>query len=342
MPGAEAGARNPQNGNPWRNPAYNDTTGTFNYAQLRYSDTLRLTPTTPVGGFYFDIDSDSIPDRGVDFVINGFGAAGKQYTSTALIREAVNRGVCPAQPPSHIASLPQTRDFWRWRDGDLWIDSARSKLPDLLSIVIATDTDHVQSARDHPHIYTQYERFRSSGIRFTRLNPDRAYVEHCLGHAQPAAKDNAAFVEYTRLTIRERLEPEIIPDSILSMGAACELADRTCANDITPNLNAVIQCHSTDVPRGAGSLPTDRQLLQNHPNPFNASTLISFGLPEMSFVSLRVFDALGRDLATLVAEELPAGTYLERWDARGQASGVYFYRLQTGSFVETRKLLLLR
>jgi hypothetical protein len=88
--------------------------------------------------------------------------------------------------------------------------------------------------------------------------------------------------------------------------------------------------------------PREFALCQNYPNPFNPATTISFSLPRKSFVSLKVFDALGREVAILLADELPAGTYARQWNAAGLASGVYFYRLQAGLFSETRKLILLR
>ena len=89
-------------------------------------------------------------------------------------------------------------------------------------------------------------------------------------------------------------------------------------------------------------LPTHFNLDQNYPNPFNPATTISFGLPSKSFVSLKVFDALGREIATVVSEELFAGNYSKNWNAYGMPSGVYFYRMQSGSFAETKKLVLLR
>jgi hypothetical protein len=303
---------------------------------------LRLTPTTLIGGFYFDINNNGVPNRGTDFIINGFGAAGKQYTSTTLIQEAVNRGVYPPVPPSHIASLSQTQEFWKWRNGDLWIDSARNKLPNLMFITIATDSDHVQSAKDHPHIYIQYEHFRSSGVRFVRLNPDRAYVEYCLGYTQPAAKDNDAFVQYTRLTIRDKFEPEIIPDTINSAASVSELADRTCSNNITTNLTSVIYCTTTGIQNINNNIPNEVQLFQNYPNPFNPKTRIGFRIADYGFVSLKVFDVLGREVRTLVSEELKVGSYETTFDASGLASGVYYYRLKAGEFVSTKKLLLLR
>lgn len=86
----------------------------------------------------------------------------------------------------------------------------------------------------------------------------------------------------------------------------------------------------------------DFSLIQNYPNPFNSSTTIAFNLRSKSFVSLKIFDALGKEVATLVSEELPAGTYTRQWSAVNMPSGVYFNRLQTGSFTETKKLILQR
>jgi hypothetical protein len=98
----------------------------------------------------------------------------------------------------------------------------------------------------------------------------------------------------------------------------------------------------TSVERLSTDLPTHFSLDQNYPNPFNPSTTISFRLPSQSFVTLRVFDALGREVSILLTGELPVGTYARQWNAAGLPSGVYFYRLQAGSFTETKKLLLLR
>jgi photosystem II stability/assembly factor-like uncharacterized protein len=91
-----------------------------------------------------------------------------------------------------------------------------------------------------------------------------------------------------------------------------------------------------------GSLPATFSLEQNYPNPFNPSTTIVFHLPGRSFVSLKVFDVLGREIATLVSQELLAGDFPVTWDATAFPSGVYFYQLRGDSFVETKKLVLLR
>ncbi len=88
--------------------------------------------------------------------------------------------------------------------------------------------------------------------------------------------------------------------------------------------------------------PTAFELFQNYPNPFNPVTMISYQLAVNSSVSVRVYDPLGREVATLVNEQKQAGTYTLRWDASNCASGIYFYRLQAGKFSDTKKLLFLK
>jgi hypothetical protein len=98
----------------------------------------------------------------------------------------------------------------------------------------------------------------------------------------------------------------------------------------------------TSVEMLSTNVPTHFGLDQNYPNPFNPATTISFRLSSQSFVSLKVFNALGREVSILLEKELPAGTYVQRWDAEALPSGVYFCRLQAGSFTETKKLILQR
>ena len=98
----------------------------------------------------------------------------------------------------------------------------------------------------------------------------------------------------------------------------------------------------TAVKESKSELPTTYSLSQNYPNPFNPSTTISFALPSRSFVSLKVFDILGRDVSTIVSGELQAGTYTRQWNAANMASGVYFYRIESGSFTDVKKMILLK
>ncbi|MFN3345045.1 MAG: T9SS type A sorting domain-containing protein, partial [Chloroherpetonaceae bacterium] len=88
--------------------------------------------------------------------------------------------------------------------------------------------------------------------------------------------------------------------------------------------------------------PTTFKLSQNYPNPFNPTTTITYQLASSSDVKLEVFDVLGRKVATLVNARQNAGEHSVNFNATNLASGVYFYRLQAGSFVETKKMMLVK
>lgn len=105
----------------------------------------------------------------------------------------------------------------------------------------------------------------------------------------------------------------------------------------------------TSVGSSSENSPTEFFLRQNFPNPFNPSTKISFSIPNEEFVSLKVFNSLGEEVAELVNETKPAGNYSISFDAGGQSgevrnlsSGVYFYKITAGNFLETKKMIYLR
>lgn len=89
-------------------------------------------------------------------------------------------------------------------------------------------------------------------------------------------------------------------------------------------------------------LPTAFALHQNYPNPFNPSTKIRFTLPRREFVSLKIYNLIGQEISTLVSENIPIGTHEIEWNPHDLPSGIYFCRLQAGSFTETKKLILIR
>ncbi|MCW9096650.1 MAG: YCF48-related protein, partial [Ignavibacteriaceae bacterium] len=90
------------------------------------------------------------------------------------------------------------------------------------------------------------------------------------------------------------------------------------------------------------NIPTNYNLNQNFPNPFNPSTKIKFSIPKTSKVTIKIYDILGNEIETLVNEEKPTGTYEITWNAENSPSGVYFYQLRTGEFVETKKMILIK
>ena len=88
--------------------------------------------------------------------------------------------------------------------------------------------------------------------------------------------------------------------------------------------------------------PTNYSLAQNYPNPFNPITIISYSIKQDGLVSLKVYDILGNEVANLVSNQEIAGSYSVNFDASDLPSGIYFYRLTSGNFTETKKLLLLK
>jgi len=89
-------------------------------------------------------------------------------------------------------------------------------------------------------------------------------------------------------------------------------------------------------------IPTEYALRQNYPNPFNPTSTIRYSLPQRGHVQLKVYDILGKQVATLVNEDKPVGHHRVEFDASDLTSGVYYYRLRCNGFVETKKLVLLR
>lgn len=88
--------------------------------------------------------------------------------------------------------------------------------------------------------------------------------------------------------------------------------------------------------------PASFELKQNFPNPFNPTTTINYSLPNSSFVKLVVYNSIGQEIATLVNETIAAGNHSVEFDASNLSSGIYFYKLQAGSFVDTKKMILLK
>ncbi len=107
---------------------------------------------------------------------------------------------------------------------------------------------------------------------------------------------------------------------------------------------------TSGISENKNDLPSGFNLSQNYPNPFNPTTKIKYTIPNViasgtkqtQLVTLKVFDVLGNEIVTLVNEEKPAGSYEMNFKAKGLSSGIYFYKLQTGSFVETRKMVLMK
>jgi hypothetical protein len=142
----------------------------------------------------------------------------------------------------------------------------------------------------------------------------------------------------------------IMADQAITMNTGALLEGRALAriagvaldgDTINADISTAINESNTDI------LPISFELEQNYPNPFNPTTSIRFGLPTKSHVSIKVYNLLGQEITSLVNEELSAGTHTTEWDGRDKsrtevASGIYFYKLIAGDFVDTKKMMLIK
>jgi len=108
------------------------------------------------------------------------------------------------------------------------------------------------------------------------------------------------------------------------------------------SLQIMLDSPISNIEDEAQTIPSSYGLEQNYPNPFNPATSMQYAIGSRQFVTLKVYDLLGREVVTLVNEEKPAGHYKVSFDASGLTSGIYFYQLQTSTFSETKKMVLIR
>jgi len=98
----------------------------------------------------------------------------------------------------------------------------------------------------------------------------------------------------------------------------------------------------TGISHNGNEIPAVYTLGQNYPNPFNPNTKIEFSIPKDGFVSLKVYDVLGREVASIIDKDFKAGSYTVDYDAAKLSTGIYFYTLTSGNFIETKKMILVK
>ncbi len=198
----------------------------------------------------------------------------------------------------------------------------------------------LQVAYTFSQLPTRFSAYVKSNI----MPGDRAYIIVSLmrGDSVIASQDSCTFkIDSTisQCTYREfplTIQSNLIPDSLVII-VASGLGSGQAGTELIVD----------DLAFGTGSasvspkeLPGSFSLHQNYPNPFNPSTTIAYALSASGFVTLNVYDVLGRKVASPVNGMEGRGNHSVMWDARNQPSGVYYYRLTTGNFSETRKLVL--
>jgi len=115
-----------------------------------------------------------------------------------------------------------------------------------------------------------------------------------------------------------------------------------CAKMVIGTLASIVELNSSSKVDKENIVVEEFTLYQNFPNPFNPTTSIQYAVSSRQFVTIKVYDVLGNEIATLVSEEKPAGTYEVEFIGDGLTSGIYYYKLSAGNFSDTKKLILLR
>jgi hypothetical protein len=162
-------------------------------------------------------------------------------------------------------------------------------------------------------------------------------------------KINGDKIDRLRLKIWDKVSNAVVYDSEIGAGETAPPTLALGGGSITVHKSADVTTASMnlgDAPEAteeiADVMPTAYALYNAYPNPFNPATTIQYDLPEETFVSLKVFDLLGREMATLINGTQRAGTHTVRFNAGSMQSGVYICRIQTAQFTQTRKLVLLK
>jgi alpha-L-fucosidase len=216
--------------------------------------------------------------------------------------------------------------------------SVPANAPNAINSVVLVDVSGVPSAS------TQYVKVTSITVRSVRGVKVISSNGDTLQMSATITPSNAAILSVT-WSVSDTAKASISSDGLLKAkrnGSVSVIATTNDGTDIQGKVQISISGQTGVDDHPAQSLPGTPVLKQNYPNPFNPATIISFSLASKSFVSLKIFDALGREVSTLLSEELSAGTYSQQWNAAGLPSGVYSYRLQSGPFTETKRLVLLR
>jgi hypothetical protein len=134
---------------------------------------------------------------------------------------------------------------------------------------------------------------------------------------------------------------KIAKDQNYSASVSADTALIGALNSLNAAVDALVEV-GTGIRALGGSNPKSFVLLQNYPNPFNPTTVIKFVVPSSGFLSLKVYDMLGREVRTLVNEVKKPGSYEVRFKGTGLPSGVYFYRIVAGQFTDVKKLVLVK
>ena len=272
---------------------------------------------------------------------------GKRYYSHAITQALLDNGALTlANWPEGLATPAETQAHWPFRITVHNYPAIGNVLPDLKVMLVFSRDDHVQAAQTKPHIHQAWDGFHKRAGLWVRMNPDRAYAQSVNPDYNLNFPDNRAQEEPGDwIYIRDwgfPVGPGTRED--IWLASVAEMADRIHENNWDTNLDQVfypvlVETEVTRVGAGEDCSPVEFNLEQNYPNPFNPETTIEFSLAQSGFVTLKIYDTLGREIITILRDNLEAGIHKIQWNAMNLPSGTYICRLKTKEFTKTVTLL---
>ena len=147
--------------------------------------------------------------------------------------------------------------------------------------------------------------------------------------------------------MQERINDELNSETQISKNELIRLSQNKLYVELVksnyiPNIPSYTQKLMYKNKKNENIYPKKYELSQNYPNPFNPVTNIQFDIPKEGFVTLKVYDILGREVRNIVNEFKQAGSYIVSFDGSALASGIYFYRLESGNFIQVKRMIILK
>ncbi|MGB9665230.1 MAG: T9SS type A sorting domain-containing protein, partial [Ignavibacteria bacterium] len=202
------------------------------------------------------------------------------------------------------------------------------------------------TANTAPFDLSDYESIRftinGNGVVWLRLEQDG--IQNYNFHMKKLVLDGTEktyTIPFSEFTQREGNSIVLDPSRLRKISLVYEKRDNMNLTNYDVEIkNIAFLSKNGSKKSGVSEIPNEYKLSQNYPNPFNPSTMIEFSIVKSEFVSLKVYNILGQEVATLVNEVKNPGIYSVRFDASHLSSGVYIYRLQTETFTATKKMIL--
>ncbi|MEI7803453.1 MAG: T9SS type A sorting domain-containing protein, partial [Bacteroidota bacterium] len=329
----------------FKNNSYNDSTGIFNWDAFKFapdSVAYKQGNTVIKGLFYFDVNNNGIFNRGIDYdVIGKYNSpySQKYYYSQQIVQHAYEKGYYPLLTTSnYFADSTQTKSYWNLRNGDNFINTIMPNMPNLkVLFMVRDDSDHITSAPNHPEVLNTWNKFSTAGCNWFRVNSDKAYIEYVTGLTLPSAPDNDANIPLDNLNIRTMLMPgNIFSDRYMNHYASTlEMADRVMNNNWSPNLSGILSvtCPSASKEEEEEIAADDQPTL--YPNPSSGETFIQVNASEYGKSTIRVFDAIGREVLQPQTETVLKGFNLLILDINKLSAGNYFVRIDAPGVTHT-------